>query len=113
MLPAFDRADVIDSCWGNPKTRTFAELLIREGGLCSAGDVFDHDLPSRVAPIPDVPCLPSKALPEVEHHPAAIAEHAVVVPDASRSGRRAWRLSIPSSDFTPSWRSSCSFSIQR
>jgi hypothetical protein len=28
MLPDFDRADAIDSYWGNPKTRTFAELLI-------------------------------------------------------------------------------------
>jgi hypothetical protein len=28
MLPDFDRADVIGSYWGNPKTRTFAALLI-------------------------------------------------------------------------------------
>jgi hypothetical protein len=28
MLPGFDRADAIGSYWGNPKTRTFAELLI-------------------------------------------------------------------------------------
>jgi hypothetical protein len=28
MLPDFDRADVIGSYGGNPKTRTFAELLI-------------------------------------------------------------------------------------
>jgi hypothetical protein len=28
MLPDFDRADRIGSNWGNPKTRTFAELLI-------------------------------------------------------------------------------------
>jgi hypothetical protein len=28
MLPDFDRADTIGSYWGNPKTRTFAELLI-------------------------------------------------------------------------------------
>jgi hypothetical protein len=28
MLPDLDRADAIGSCWGNPKTRTFAELLI-------------------------------------------------------------------------------------
>jgi hypothetical protein len=28
MLPDFDRADRIGSYWGNPKTRTFAELLI-------------------------------------------------------------------------------------
>jgi hypothetical protein len=28
MLPDFDRADAIGSCWGNPATRTFAELLI-------------------------------------------------------------------------------------
>jgi hypothetical protein len=28
MLPDFDRADVIGSYWGNPKTRAFAELLI-------------------------------------------------------------------------------------
>jgi hypothetical protein len=27
-LPDFDRADAIGSYWGNPKTRTFAELLI-------------------------------------------------------------------------------------
>ena len=27
-LPDFDRADRIGSYWGNPKTRTFAELLI-------------------------------------------------------------------------------------
>jgi hypothetical protein len=26
--PDFDRADAIGSYWGNPKTRTFAELLI-------------------------------------------------------------------------------------
>jgi hypothetical protein len=26
MLPDFDRADAIGSYWGNPKTRTFAEL---------------------------------------------------------------------------------------
>jgi hypothetical protein len=26
--PDFDRADRIGSYWGNPKTRTFAELLI-------------------------------------------------------------------------------------
>lgn len=28
MLPDFDRADAIGSYWANPKTRTFAELLI-------------------------------------------------------------------------------------
>jgi hypothetical protein len=28
MLPDFDCADRIGSYWGNPKTRTFAELLI-------------------------------------------------------------------------------------
>jgi hypothetical protein len=28
LLPDFDRADAIGSCWGNPKTRTLAELLI-------------------------------------------------------------------------------------
>ena len=28
MLPDFDRVDAIGSYWGNPKTRTFAELLI-------------------------------------------------------------------------------------
>ena len=28
MLPDFDRADRIGQFWGNPKTRTFAELLI-------------------------------------------------------------------------------------
>jgi hypothetical protein len=28
MLPDFDRADAIGCCWGNAKTRTFAELLI-------------------------------------------------------------------------------------
>ena len=28
MFPDFDRADRIGEFWGNPKTRTFAELLI-------------------------------------------------------------------------------------
>jgi hypothetical protein len=28
MLPDFDRTDRIGEFWGNPKTRTFAELLI-------------------------------------------------------------------------------------
>jgi hypothetical protein len=28
MLPGFERAYAIGSYWGNPKTRTFAELLI-------------------------------------------------------------------------------------
>ena len=28
MLPDFERADRIGEFWGNPKTRTFAELLI-------------------------------------------------------------------------------------
>jgi hypothetical protein len=28
MLPDFERADAIGSYWANPKTRTFAELLI-------------------------------------------------------------------------------------
>ena len=28
MLPDFDRAEAIGSYWGNPKTHTFAELLI-------------------------------------------------------------------------------------
>lgn len=28
MLPDFDRVDAIGAYWGNPKTRTFAELLI-------------------------------------------------------------------------------------
>ena len=28
MLPDLDRADAISSYWGNPQTRTFAELLI-------------------------------------------------------------------------------------
>lgn len=28
MLPDFERADAVGSYWGNPKTRTFAELLI-------------------------------------------------------------------------------------
>ena len=28
MLPDFDRAERIGEFWGNPKTRTFAELLI-------------------------------------------------------------------------------------
>ena len=27
MLPDFDRADRIGEFWGNPRTRTFAELL--------------------------------------------------------------------------------------
>lgn len=36
MLPDLERADRIGSYWGNPKTRTFAELLIdceRDGTL--------------------------------------------------------------------------------
>jgi hypothetical protein len=41
MLPDFERADAIGSYWGNPETRTFAELLIdceedRSSGLCSS-----------------------------------------------------------------------------
>jgi hypothetical protein len=28
MLPHFERADRIGEFWGNPKTRTFAQLLI-------------------------------------------------------------------------------------
>ena len=28
MLPDFERAERIGEFWGNPKTRTFAELLI-------------------------------------------------------------------------------------
>ena len=28
MLPGFERADRIGEFWGNPRTRTFAELLI-------------------------------------------------------------------------------------
>jgi hypothetical protein len=28
MLPDSDRADRIGSCWGNPKTKAFAEVLI-------------------------------------------------------------------------------------
>jgi hypothetical protein len=28
MLPDFERADAIGSYWGNPATRTFADLLI-------------------------------------------------------------------------------------
>ena len=41
MLPDFDRADRIGEFWGNPKTRTFAELLIdceedRTSGRCSS-----------------------------------------------------------------------------
>ena len=28
MLPDFERVDAIGSYWGNPKTRTFSELLI-------------------------------------------------------------------------------------
>jgi hypothetical protein len=28
MLPDFERADAIGAYWGNPKTRTFGELLI-------------------------------------------------------------------------------------
>jgi hypothetical protein len=32
MLPDFDRADAIGSYWGNPKTRTFAELPHRLRG---------------------------------------------------------------------------------
>jgi hypothetical protein len=28
MIPDFDRADAIGSSWGNPKTRTFADLVI-------------------------------------------------------------------------------------
>jgi hypothetical protein len=28
MLPDLDRVDATGSCWGNPRTRTFAELLI-------------------------------------------------------------------------------------
>ena len=31
-LPDFDRADRIGEFWGNPKTRTFAELLDRPRG---------------------------------------------------------------------------------
>jgi hypothetical protein len=42
MLPDFERADRIDEFWGNPKTRTFAELLIdcdedRTLERCSSG----------------------------------------------------------------------------
>jgi hypothetical protein len=41
MLPDFDRADRIGEFWGNPKTRTFAELLIDceetgRSGRCSS-----------------------------------------------------------------------------
>ena len=42
MLPDFERADAIGFYWGNPKTRTFAELLIdceedrTRGRCCSA-----------------------------------------------------------------------------
>jgi hypothetical protein len=38
MLPDFDRADRIGSYWGNPATRTFAELLIdcEEGRILRA-----------------------------------------------------------------------------
>ena len=28
LLPDFDRVGAIQSCWANPKTRTFGELLI-------------------------------------------------------------------------------------
>ena len=28
MLPDFDRVERIETYWGNPKTRTFGELLI-------------------------------------------------------------------------------------
>ena len=31
MLPDFERADRIGSYWGDPKTRTFGELLIDRG----------------------------------------------------------------------------------
>ena len=42
MLPDFDRADRIGEFWGNPKTRTFADLLIDwrkigRSGLSSSG----------------------------------------------------------------------------
>ena len=42
MLPDFDRADAIGSYYGNPATRTFAELLIDceevgRSGQCSSG----------------------------------------------------------------------------
>jgi hypothetical protein len=42
MLPGFDRADRIGEFYGNPKKRTFAELLIdaeedRTYGRCSLG----------------------------------------------------------------------------
>jgi hypothetical protein len=38
MLPDFDRANAIGCYWGNPKTRTFAELLIdcEEVGPCGS-----------------------------------------------------------------------------
>jgi hypothetical protein len=38
MFPDFDRADRIGEFWGNPKTRTFAELLIdcEEDGVLRA-----------------------------------------------------------------------------
>jgi hypothetical protein len=37
MLPDYDRAAVIGEYWANPKTRTFAELLIepRRIGTCA------------------------------------------------------------------------------
>jgi hypothetical protein len=39
MLPDFERADAIGSDWRNPKTRTFAELLIdcEEGRTLRSG----------------------------------------------------------------------------
>jgi hypothetical protein len=48
MLPDFDRADAIGSYWGNPKTRTFAELLIdceedRTLGVVLVGMLVDSD----------------------------------------------------------------------
>jgi hypothetical protein len=43
MLPDFERADAIGSYWGNPKTRTFAELLIDlRGGPDAPGGGHRH-----------------------------------------------------------------------
>jgi hypothetical protein len=52
MLPDSDRVDAIGSYWGNPKTRTFAELLIDcEGGSDAPGGARRHALGGRLVPV--------------------------------------------------------------
>ena len=86
MLPDFERADRIGEFWGNPKTRTFAELLIdcEEDRTLQASD----------------PAAANSAWIEIEHQ---LVEDAIWVPLTNHADTYAFSARTENVQVHPQW----------